>query len=78
LPATVKHSLDNQRIRLAAATLPEETQPPLREILTRAINESFVKGFRSVILVGATLALLSGIISWLLIDGSKSSHARKG
>lgn len=77
LPATVKHSLDAQRIRLAAAKLPEETPPPLREVLTQAINESFIKGFRSVMLAGATLALLSGIISWLLIDGSRFSNIRK-
>jgi MFS family permease len=67
LPATIKHSLDDQRIKLAEITLPEETSLPLRETLRRAINESFVNGFRSVMLFGAVLALASGIISWLLI-----------
>jgi EmrB/QacA subfamily drug resistance transporter len=67
LPATIKHSLDDQRIKLAGITLPEETSLPLRETLRRAINESFVNGFRSVMLFGAVLALASGIISWLLI-----------
>jgi len=67
LPAIIKHSLDDQRIKLAGITLPEETSLRLRETLRQAINESFVKGFRSVMLFGAVLAAASGIISWLLI-----------
>jgi hypothetical protein len=67
LPAIIKHSLDDQRIKLAGITLPEETSLRLRETLRQAINESFVKGFRSVMLFGAVLAAASGIISWLRI-----------
>jgi EmrB/QacA subfamily drug resistance transporter len=76
LPATVRHSLGEERIKLAGATLAKEIAPPLRETLRQAINESFVKGFRSVMLIGATLAFASGIISLLLIDGGKSLPRR--
>ena len=40
----------------------------------RAINQSFVRGFRHVMLCGALLALASGTISWWLIDGKKSEN----
>jgi len=79
LPASVEHSLEEQRINLAAATLPEEIAPPRREILKQAINESFIEGFRCVMFIGAGLAIASAISSFLLISGTaKSQHAREG
>jgi MFS family permease len=79
LPASVQHSMEEQRINLAAATLPEEISPPLREILKQAINESFVEGFRCVMFIGAGLAIASAISSFVLINGAaKSQNARKG
>ena len=71
LPAPVKHSVDAQRINLAAAAIPEEVAASTRVVLRQTIDESFVDGFRRVMLVGAGLALASGMISWLFIDGSK-------
>src|SRR5882724_6368472 len=65
----VRHSLDDQRINLAATTIPQDIGPPMRQVLKEAINESFVEGFRRVMLVGAALALASGITSLLLING---------
>jgi EmrB/QacA subfamily drug resistance transporter len=72
IPISARQSLDQQRINLAAITLPQDIAPPRRENLCRAIDESFVAGFRRVMLAGAALAAASGIISWLLIDGRKS------
>ena len=69
LPASVQSSLANQRINLAAAAVPEELAPQLQQAVRRAINESFVQGFRRVMLLGAALALASGITSLLLITG---------
>jgi EmrB/QacA subfamily drug resistance transporter len=71
ISAAVRHSLDNQRINLAAATLPEDLPPSTRADLRQAIEESFVDGFRHVMLLGATLTFSSGMISWLLITGRK-------
>jgi EmrB/QacA subfamily drug resistance transporter len=76
LPPPVRHSLDDQRIKLANAALPEGMAPPLREIVQQAIKESFVKGFRRVMLTGAALALASGVISLLLINGGGSLQPR--
>jgi len=77
LPANIKHSLDDQRTKLAGVAFPEETPLPLRETLRQAINESFVQGFRSVMVLGAVLALASGIISWVLISDRQPSQDRK-
>jgi EmrB/QacA subfamily drug resistance transporter len=79
LPASTRHSLDDQRINLAAQKIPEEIAPAMRQALKQAIDESFVTGFRRVMLVGAALALASGITSMLLISSSvKSPDHRNG
>jgi hypothetical protein len=74
----VRHSLDDQRINLAATTIPQDIGgPPLRQVLKQAINESFVEGFRRVMLVGAALALASGITSLLLINSDAKSFQHR-
>src|SRR6266478_798748 len=79
LPPAARRSLENQRISLAAEKIPGEIASPAREVIKEAINESFVRGFRRVMLVGAALALASSIASLLLINaGAKSPERRKG
>jgi hypothetical protein len=75
VPAATQRSLDEQRINLAAATLPKEIAPSMREMLRKAIDDSFVHSFRMVMLIGAGLALASAIASLSLIGGHpKSLH----
>jgi len=66
-----RQKLEEQRVRLAAAELPPNLDPATKEDLERAIDYSFVSGFRRVALVSAGLALLSAVSSWFLIDGKK-------
>jgi hypothetical protein len=67
--------LRDQRINLAAASLPQEVSPATRDMLRNAIDESFVQGFRKVMLIGAALAAASGIVSLLFISvRPKPSH----
>jgi EmrB/QacA subfamily drug resistance transporter len=73
----VRHSLDDQRINLAATTFPQDIGPPMRQVLREAINESFVEGFRRIMLVGAALALASGITSLLLINSDAKSFQHR-
>jgi EmrB/QacA subfamily drug resistance transporter len=73
----VRHSLDDQRINLAATTFPQDIGPPMRQVLREAINESFVEGFRRIMLVGAALALASGITSLLLINSDAKSFQQR-
>ena len=75
--AEVQHSLADQRINLAAAALPQDLEPSMRQVLKQAIDESFVNGFRRVMLVGSALALASGITSLLLIDGDAKSFRHR-
>ena len=75
LPAAARQALRDQRINLAAASLPKEISPAMRETLRKTIDESFVDGFRTVMLVGAALAAASGIMSLLFISARpKPSH----
>ena len=69
LPASVQISLGNQRINLVAVKIPEGLAPPLLQPVRESINESFVLGFRGIMIFGAALALTSGITSLLLISG---------
>ena len=65
----VKQALDQQRNRLAAATVPTNVEPALAEMLKQGINESFVAGYRRVAIVSGALALLSALSAWWLIGG---------
>jgi len=77
LPPAARRSLESQRISLAAEKIPGEIASPTREVIKEAINESFVRGFRRVMLVGAALALASSIASLLLINGGAKSQDRR-
>jgi hypothetical protein len=75
LPTAARKYLRDQRINLAAASLPLEVSPATRDMLRKAIDESFVEGFRRVMLIGAVLAGASGIASLLFISvRPKPSH----
>jgi hypothetical protein len=69
----VKQSLVEQRTKLAAAEIPQTVDPTLAQSLQQAVAESFVSGFRRVMLVAMVLALLSGLSAWLLIEGKPSN-----
>ena len=45
--------------------------PPLRAAIRRAINDSFVEGFRYIMLIGAGLSVAGAITSLLLIEGKR-------
>jgi hypothetical protein len=49
--------------------MPESLDPEERMMLKRAISESFVSGFRLVMIIAVSLALLSALAAWLLIQG---------
>jgi hypothetical protein len=65
----VRQMLDAQRNKLAGAEVPPGVHGHLRDALGRAIAESFVAGYRLAMLIGAGLAVLSGLCSLLLVEG---------
>jgi EmrB/QacA subfamily drug resistance transporter len=76
LPASTHSALDKERVKLGAAEAPAAADPRTREVLRRAFADSFVDGFRRVMLIAAALALLSSLVAWLLISGARGRPIR--
>ena len=68
LPTSASESLRAQRAKLAAISLPENLDASTRRAVDRAIDESFVYGFRLIMAIGATLAVASAITAFALIS----------
>jgi EmrB/QacA subfamily drug resistance transporter len=64
-----RRSLDNERIKLAGAEIPDNLNSESKTALKRMIADSFVRGFRLVMMIAVALALLSALVSWIMIDG---------
>ena len=67
VPAEARRILNAERIKLAAAEIPKGLTDETRAALRQAIDESFVFGFRRVMVGGTALALLSSLAAGLLI-----------
>jgi EmrB/QacA subfamily drug resistance transporter len=70
-----KQAVLNQRGRLTQIEAPPSLNNDQREILKRAIDESFVAGFRWVMLVSAGLAVLSAASAWAMIKGKSDEKS---
>ena len=67
LPLSAWQSLQAQRSKLAAVALPEKLDALTQQTIHRAIDESFVSGFRIVMAIGAALAIASAGTALALI-----------
>jgi len=65
--------LEGQRDRLADAAMPANVDGGSAAMLKRAVSESFVAGFRWIMLLSAGLALMSAFAAWIMIDGKTIS-----
>src|SRR3989440_185121 len=74
LPASVLQQLEAQRTKLAAIAIPEDQNPATREFIRRAIDESFVSGFKTIMAIGTALALATAITALTLIQASTASQ----
>ena len=70
--------LEGQRDKLAGAALPSNIDGASAAMFKRAVGESFVAGFRWIMLLSAGLALLSALAAWVMIDGRTISTQRRG
>jgi EmrB/QacA subfamily drug resistance transporter len=70
LPPSARSAMDQQRARLAGAEIPSSIDPEMRAALTQAIEESFIFGFRMLMLAAAGLALVSALVAFRLIDNN--------
>jgi EmrB/QacA subfamily drug resistance transporter len=67
VPPAAWQSLQAQRSKLAAASLSEDLDQTTQQLVGHAIAESFVHAFRLIMSIGATLAMASALVAWLLI-----------
>ena len=75
LPTSVTRSLQMQRTKLAAIAIPEDQDPATQQLIRRAINESFVSGFRTVMAIGAALAVASATTALFWIGATPGLRA---
>jgi hypothetical protein len=73
LPASVTRSLQIQRTKLAAIAIPEDQDPATQQLIRRAIDESFVSGFRVVMTMGAVLAAASAATALTFIGSTRGT-----
>ena len=73
LPASVAQSLQSQSIKLAAIDIPKNVNPGTHQLIRRAIDESFVFGFRWVMVIGAALAAASAVTALFWIGGTATA-----
>jgi hypothetical protein len=71
LSATTRASIDAQRVRLAAAEMPPEVKDTQRAQVQSAIDDSFVYGFRLVMLTSAGLGIASAASALLMVEGKR-------
>ena len=74
LPASVAQSLQTQAIRLAAIEIPENVEPEAHQLIRRAIAESFVSGFRWVMVIGVMLAVASAVTALFWIAATQRAR----
>jgi MFS family permease len=67
ITADARHALSAERLKLAAADIPQNINEETRVAIRLAIDECFVFGFRGVMLVGAGLSLTGSALAWLTI-----------
>jgi EmrB/QacA subfamily drug resistance transporter len=68
LAPEIRRFIDEQRVRLAGVELPSGIDERARVALKQALNESFVFGFRRVMLTAVGLALMSAFVASTVIE----------
>jgi MFS family permease len=75
LPGKVHSEMEAAKADLGAAKAPKGVEPGTAVQIERAVEESFVAGFRVVMLVSAGLALASALVAALLVADKRVPSA---
>jgi EmrB/QacA subfamily drug resistance transporter len=67
-----RHSLYEQRVKLAGLELPTTLNAATQRQLEQAVADSFVSGYRLIMLIAACLAVASAASTWLMIGAKKA------
>jgi len=73
LPPDVLQTITTERAKPGAMEIPQALDPTVRAALQEGVAESFVGGFRWVMLISALFALASAATAWLTIT-DKERH----
>jgi EmrB/QacA subfamily drug resistance transporter len=76
LASPAKNAVLEQRNRLTQIEPPKELSSDQQQMLKSSIDESFLAGFRWVMVISAGLALLSAVSAWSMIAGKSSKGAK--
>jgi MFS family permease len=74
----LKHSLYDQRVKLAGIEMPATADSMTREKIKGAVADSFISGFRLIMFASAALALASAGSSLVFIRKSRLTKAQEG
>jgi MFS family permease len=77
LPPEAKQQLEEEKIQLGAAQVPEGLDAAQRANVNRAIDAAFVSGYRVVMLVAVAMALASAVSAALVLEGKKPKSSAK-
>ena len=69
IPPQVRNAIDAQKTKLAGIDIPQGMAAPLVQQTRRAVAESYMAGYRSIMILSAIMSLLSAFFAWLLIEG---------
>ncbi len=69
IPPQVRSDFDAQKTKLAGIDIPQGMAAPLILQTRRAVAESYIAGYRSIMILSAIMSLLSAFSAWLLIEG---------
>ncbi len=78
LPAAIERAIDDQRSRLAGTQIPEGLGETEEKALRRAIDVSFVSGFRAVMWLAAVLAGVSALCAWAMFGEGRDNPRARG
>jgi MFS family permease len=78
LPGQVRSEMEAEEDDLGAAKAPEGVDAGTAAHIDRAVDESFVAGFRAVMVVCIGLALVSALAAALLIEDQREQVASRG
>ena len=70
----VRIAMEAAKADLGAAEAPAGVDARMEEQIERAVDESFVAGFRAVMLTSAALALASALIAALLVGDPRAPN----
>jgi len=73
----VRHSVYEERVKLAGLEVPSDIDSATREQLKAAVAAAFVRGFRVIMFTAAALALASAASSWILIRKSRPARSQQ-